>query len=100
MTQQAAVRRDINIGTVLGFFGISSDGIICLTSRPPKLPSRQRYGQTVKTIVTTVDYACYQSGSYSQDTLLIHPGKLDCGIHAADGLDNSFQIDIRQYFDG
>jgi len=38
----------------------------------------------------------YRSGSYFQDTLFIHPDKLDCGIHAADGLDNRFQInDLR-----
>jgi hypothetical protein len=36
----------------------------------------------------------YRSGSGYQDTLLILPGKLDCGIPAADGLDNRFQIDI------
>jgi hypothetical protein len=41
---------------------------------------------------------CYRSGSYSQDTLSIHPYKLDCGVHAADGLDNSFQIYIAAYW--
>jgi hypothetical protein len=35
----------------------------------------------------------YQSESYFQDTLSIHPYKLDCSIPAADGLDNSLQID-------
>jgi hypothetical protein len=38
----------------------------------------------------------YRSGSYSQDTLLIPPDKLNCGILAADGLDNSFQIYIQR----
>jgi hypothetical protein len=33
----------------------------------------------------------YSSGSYSQDTPSIYPYRLDCGIPAADGLDNSFQ---------
>ena len=33
----------------------------------------------------------YRSGSYSQDMPSIHPYRLDCGIRAADGLDNSFQ---------
>ena len=37
--------------------------------------------------------AGHRSGSYSQNTL-IPPCKLDCGIPAADGLDNSFLIDI------
>jgi hypothetical protein len=35
----------------------------------------------------------YRSGSYYQDTKSIHPGKLDSGIHAADGLFNNFLID-------
>jgi len=34
----------------------------------------------------------YSSGNYYPDTLLIYPYKLDCGIPAADGLDNSFRI--------
>jgi hypothetical protein len=34
----------------------------------------------------------YSSGSCYRDTLLIYPDKLDCGIPAADGLDNTFQI--------
>ena len=34
----------------------------------------------------------YRSGNYYPDTLLISPYKLDCGIPAADGLDNSFRI--------
>jgi len=34
----------------------------------------------------------YKSGSCYQATLLNYPAKLDCGIPAADGLDNSFQI--------
>jgi ribosomal protein RSM22 (predicted rRNA methylase) len=34
----------------------------------------------------------YRSGNYYPDTLLICPYKLDCGIPAADGLDNSFRI--------
>jgi hypothetical protein len=34
----------------------------------------------------------YSSGSCYRDTLLIYPDKLDCGIPAADGLDNSFRI--------
>jgi len=34
----------------------------------------------------------YRSGNYYPDTLLIYPYKLDCGIPAADGLDNSFRI--------
>ncbi len=33
----------------------------------------------------------YSSGSYSQDTPSVHPCRLDRGIHAANGLDNSFQ---------
>ena len=33
----------------------------------------------------------YRSGNYYPDTLLIYPYKLDCGIPAADGLDNSFR---------
>jgi hypothetical protein len=36
----------------------------------------------------------YRSGSYSQDSLLTHPCKLDCGIPAADGLDNNFRLYI------
>ena len=34
----------------------------------------------------------YRAGNYYPDTLLISPYKLDCGIPAADGLDNSFRI--------
>jgi len=41
-----------------------------------------------------VAVSLYRSESYFHDTPLIHPCKLDCGIPAADGLDNSFQIDI------
>jgi hypothetical protein len=37
----------------------------------------------------------YRAESYSQDALLIHPCKLDWGIPAADGPDNSFQINTR-----
>jgi hypothetical protein len=36
----------------------------------------------------------YRSGSYFQDTVSMHPDKLDCGIPAAVGLDKSFRIDI------
>ena len=35
----------------------------------------------------------YRPGRYDQDTRLIHPCTLDCGIRAADGLDNSVQVD-------
>jgi hypothetical protein len=40
----------------------------------------------------TKSRAKYSSETYSQDTLLIHPAKLGCGIPAAAGLDNSFQL--------
>ena len=38
--------------------------------------------------------AHYRSGNYYPDTLLLYPDELDCGIFAADGLDNSFRIYI------
>ena len=40
----------------------------------------------------------YKSGSCYQATLLNYPAKLDCGIPAADGLDNSFQTYSRKVF--
>jgi hypothetical protein len=41
----------------------------------------------------------YQSGSYCEDMLLIPSYKGGCGISAADGFDNRFQIDTPSYID-
>jgi hypothetical protein len=43
-------------------------------------------------VSTVAGREVYRSGNYYPDTLLIYPDKLDCGIPAADGLDNSFRI--------
>ena len=50
----------------------------------------------IRAALATIDWPIkYRSGSYSPDTRSIHPCRLDCGFHAADGLDNNFQIDIQ-----